>query len=249
MKKESEIPCIFQPPAPPRGPYFRSWIGFLLLPLAIFVVLYGLRSFFFHPWCAVNPSPCTLDSVNKFDRIAFSYGSMRADFWSNVLQNLVGVLAFTLPWAWYWGKERVRALQETFLLMNISFWNLALMELIRTLVQRPRPVVYHSPLTEGANIHQYTSFYSGHTSFTALACLGLFFIASRRFGGSERTAARTNQWVYFCVLGFYLLSTFGMGLLRVWGGRHFPSDVIFGAAAGSAIALFFNGMTSFNCKK
>jgi membrane-associated phospholipid phosphatase len=241
MKKESQIPSVLPPLAPLRGS-IGGWsrgrfIGLIVTPLVLWAVFYAVRPFFYHAWCAVDPSPCTFTSVNPFDRMVFQYSSMRADFWSNVLQNLTGLIVFTLPWLWQSaGKDkRQTALQESFYLLTITFWNLCCLELVHLISQRPRPVVFNSPFTDGANISQYTSFYSGHTSFAALATLGLFLVAKRHFRESPHRK-RINALFF----GYYLLNSCLVGLLRILGGRHFPTDVIIGWIVGSLFATFFN---------
>jgi membrane-associated phospholipid phosphatase len=139
-----------------------------------------------------------------------------------------------MPWFWYPNRQKA-AIQESIFLLVITFWNLCCLELTRTLVQRPRPLVFNSPMTEGANIHQYTSFYSGHTSFVALATLGLFFVARRRFAGHP---LRLRIAIGF--FAFYLSMSLLVGMLRIYGGRHFPTDVLGGFFIGSLIAIFAN---------
>ncbi|MBS1960530.1 MAG: phosphatase PAP2 family protein [Bdellovibrionales bacterium] len=179
--------------------------------------------------CAVTPSPCVIDSVNAFDRIAFRYGSITADFWSNVLQNTVGVILFLTPFLFAWRKklQLIEAARDALYFAKITLWNGALIELVRTLVQRPRPLVFNNPMGDGANYHQYTSFYSGHTSFVALATLSLYFYF-------KRLEPRFARAAYGAFAGLTVL----VAVLRVWGGRHYPTDVIGGAFAGYSIALF-----------
>jgi membrane-associated phospholipid phosphatase len=233
MKNLSPIPANLPSFSPKSG----RGVVFLLLPLLLWGGFYAARPFFYHAWCAVSPTPCTYFSVNAFDRVVFQFNSMRADFWSNVVQNCIIVIAFSLPW--FWNRAATRAWRESFFLLSATLWNLACLEITRTLVQRPRPLVFNSPFTDGANIHQYTSFYSGHTSFVALATLGLWFLAQRHFPGKVNRAIFPKLF-----FGFYLAASFLVGALRILGGRHFPTDVIAGFAVGSMIAtliwrLFF----------
>ena len=205
----------------------KSWFS-LLVGLFLWSFLYFTRVYWYTPWCAVNPTPCIAEHVNAMDRIVFQFSSVQADFWSNVLQNFAGIVVFIVPWLLF---KKKTALEETVLVAKISLWNLAWLEVARAVVQRPRPLVFQSVFGDGANIHQYTSFYSGHTSFTALATLSFYFMMKRRFS----LTPFAKKGLIFA----YLTLTFAVATLRVTGGRHFPSDVIAGFVIGSVIALYF----------
>jgi membrane-associated phospholipid phosphatase len=198
-----------------------------LLPGVIYSALFGMRPLWIEPACGTRPALCTPSSVNGFDQIAFKYGSVFADFCSNLIQNGAGFLAFLLPWLLRLPKGL--CLRLNLVLLMITAWNGVLLELARALVQRPRPLVYASPLTDGANIHQYTSFYSGHTSFVTLALLFTFLWVGRLHPEKPKTRA-------FLALLFPLASL-STGVLRVIGGRHYPTDVIAGLGFGSLVCL------------
>ncbi|NDD93043.1 phosphatase PAP2 family protein, partial [bacterium] len=83
----------------------------------------------------------------------------------------------------------------------------------------------------GGAVDHYTSFYSGHTSFAALASTCAVISAL-----NARPALRWS------VLSLGVLLTSFTGAFRVIAGRHFITDVVFGALAGAAIALAVNGL-------
>lgn len=207
----------------------RKWIFTLLVGLILWSFFYITRRVWYTPWCAVNPTPCVMDHVNSLDRLVFQFGNVQADFWSNVIQNFMGILVFVSPWFLF---SRAIALQETLVTATISFWNLAWLEAVRALVQRPRPLVFHNVFGDGGNIHQYTSFYSGHTSFVALASLSFFFIMKRRYPSLSPLAQRV-------LVGASLSLTFLTGTLRVLGGRHYPTDIVAGLIFGFLLAIYF----------
>jgi len=211
-------------------------IGLILLPALLWAGIFLLRPVLYHPWCATHAALCSPNQVNALDRWAFHFGSIRADFWSTVVQNSVGVVAVLLPFLLYLGKEPIRALREDFRLLQITLWNGVSLELVRSLVQRPRPLVLRSPLIEGANLNQYTSFYSGHMSFVALATLTMYFMVVRRFP--------QQKWIQMNFFLFFLMATALTGALRVIGGRHYPTDVLCGFLVGCTWALFFQKKTS-----
>jgi membrane-associated phospholipid phosphatase len=198
-----------------------------LLPGLLYVALFLMRPIWFQAICGSHPESCALASVNEFDQLAFKFGSVFADFCSNIVQNSVGTLAFLLPWILRVPSGLSIRLNLT--LLSITAWNGVTVEIVRALVQRPRPLVYASPLTDGANIHQYTSFYSGHTSFVTLATLFSLLWVSALLPGKKKT--RLTLAILFPVLS--LLT----GILRVAGGRHYPTDVLGGMVFGSIVCL------------
>jgi hypothetical protein len=211
----------------PKPLSIRAQIYLILIPALLYLGLFLARPLWIHPWCAVNPSPCTPGTVNGFDQISLHYNSMTADFISNLLQNSIGVFAFIFPWLFLRGDAQ-RSIRLNLTLLMATAWNGAFVELVRALVQRPRPLVFNSPLGDGANINQYTSFYSGHTSFVALAlCSTLMF--------SMTYAKERTKSAFFLLFAFVSLSLL-TGALRVMGGRHFPSDTLAGFLFGTVIA-------------
>jgi membrane-associated phospholipid phosphatase len=168
--------------------------------------------------------------VNAFDRLGLEFQSVSADFFSNLLQNSVGVLAFLVPWLLIKRTPRI-SLKMNLTLLVATAWNGVLVEVVRALVQRPRPLVYRSPLGDGANIHQYTSFYSGHTSFVALALL-LTFLSLR----DHQTGENRKLFMNLALLSYFALSGL-TAALRVVGGRHYPTDTLAGFAFGSLVAF------------
>lgn len=205
----------------------------LAIPFAIGGILFLLRDRLIRTGCAVSPTPCLPETVNALDRVVFGFGSIRIDFWSNVFQNSLGAVFFSLPivLALVRRLRPLPALWDTLNFGVVMLWNFATIEAVRSIVQRPRPLVFRSPLGDGANVHQYTSFYSGHTSFTALATLTLYYYAVRLSPG------RTG-W-HRVVLALAILLPLAMGTLRVLAGRHYPTDVLGGAAFGWTLAFAF----------
>jgi membrane-associated phospholipid phosphatase len=197
----------------------------ILIPGGLYCALFLARPIWFAPHCSTEPAGCAPDTLNGIDQVALSHHSVFADACSNWVQNGSGVFAFLLPW-FLLPRGKV-PLFMNLTLLSMTAWNGAFVEIVRALVQRPRPQVFGAPLTEGQNIHLYTSFYSGHTSFVALATLFTFFWVK----AEKPEAPRTHRLLFF----LYLVLTFATGALRVMGGRHFPTDVIAGWAFGSTI--------------
>lgn len=108
--------------------------------------------------------------------------------------------------------------------------NGALNELVKLAVRRPRPLTYGAPagspvLTEPEN---YLSFYSSHTSTAFAAGMAYATTFSLRHPDS-----RARYLVY----GGAIAAGGGIGVTRMLAGKHFPSDVLVGALAGTAIGI------------
>jgi membrane-associated phospholipid phosphatase len=211
---------------------FRHKFWLVLAPALIWAILFLLRKYTIQPWCAVTPTPCTSDQVNAFDQWAFHFNNIQYDRYSTIIQDSMAVFVFLFPFLIYSTRSLARAFQEAWLMLQISLWNGVGLEVARAIVQRPRPLVFRSPMEDGLNIHQYTSFYSGHTSFVALASLGMYFMICRRFPN--------QKWIQINFFFLFLSLSVLTGALRVMGGRHYPTDVIAGFTIGCILCTFFN---------
>ncbi len=180
--------------------------------------------------CAHAPAACDIETINSIDRWAlvrdYDWLSDHLSYWT---QDASAVLAVVASFAF--SPLRRVAWTHLALLLQATFINGAVMEAVRLFVQRPRPFVYLDPLKHGGAPAHYTSFYSGHTSFAALACT-FAVLASMNAHESARRL----------VLFSAVFLTAATGLLRVTGSRHFISDVGFGALMGVVIAIAVNGL-------
>lgn len=217
----------------PESKALRQQFLWIIGSGTVYLGLFLSRPLWYTAHCQ-SPSqepPCSTVSLNALDRMIPDRGSISADFYSNCLQNGAGVLAFVLPWIFF---RKVRpALSLNLILLGITSLNGAVMEVIRALVQRPRPIVLAAPDFEAANIHHYTSFYSGHTSFVALALFFTWLWAGRLLPGNRVRSALLSL--------AYVLLTLGTAVLRVLGGRHYPTDTLAGWIMGTALAAFLGG--------
>ena len=203
----------------PKNLIFSKTLFWTLFPGLFWIAFFCMRGFFYHPWCAVQPTPCTLDHLNRLDQMTFGFHSIFADFLSNLVQNSCGVILFILPVVLL--KQRRRLLRLEALLLQGTLLNGACLELVRSFVQRPRPLVLHDPLGEGSRLYQYTSFYSGHTSFVAYACL----ITALWFKAELGPSNPRFRWAILAWAGLTLITA----ALRILGGRHYLTDTLAGA--------------------
>lgn len=108
--------------------------------------------------------------------------------------------------------------------------NSGINQLVKAATRRPRPLLYG--LAPGdpelAKKDNYRSFYSGHTSSVFAVGMAYARTYALRHPGSDA------RWA---VYGGVVAVGTTVGVLRVVSGRHFPTDVLVGAAAGTAIGL------------
>jgi membrane-associated phospholipid phosphatase len=162
-----------------------------------------------------------LDNHNPAAKVTsdvFVYTAMSAPFVADLADVVIHKRG-----AKSWGKDAL-------VLLEVMAVNFALTNTIKFAILRPRPFTYgldgsdRDP-TEGDSR---LSFYSGHAS-TA-------FAMATAYGYLFQSRHPRSRWVApVWVLSYGVAST--TGVMRVTSGKHFWSDVIVGAVAGSAIGL------------
>ncbi len=160
--------------------------------------------------------------VNAFDRAAIDRWSPDASSASDVV--LYGLTA--LPSLLFF-DGRVRSHLATFIILYIESYMLAdgLKNTIKELVKRKRPFNYGIEAPESARLQRDAerSFYSGHTSQAFNAAVFFSYIFSELYPDSPW------RWV---IWGTSLAAASTVGFLRFWSGKHFPTDILAGAAIG-----------------
>ena len=218
----------------------RRWqrdLFFILFPTVLWTLATFARPSVITPKCSLQPESCTKSSVLPVDQVSLGLEDGNADGYSFFTQNLSGVLAYTVPALWNTTRFTMGSitplgalaatLTDWMIITQTVTWNGLLTEVSHLLSQRPRPFVYSSPTERGSDPAHYTSFYSGHTSFTAAANAALFFVLLSR--GAPLLLLLISG-VTFEVL---VLAT---AYFRIMAGRHFFTDVVCGAIAGLVIA-------------
>lgn len=176
-------------------------------------------------------SPCDRLDVPAIDRFALDRRSSLAKTSSDVSIGVVLTLPLLLDaldvhdsgsgWIGF-GEDAVVMAQAVVL-------SGALNQVVKLAVQRPRPLLYGTTsAADRADPDNYLSFYSSHTSTAFSAGLSYASTFALRHPGSPYR---------YVVYGGAIAAGSGVGLLRMLAGKHFPSDVIVGAVAGSAIGL------------
>ncbi len=108
---------------------------------------------------------------------------------------------------------------------NSLAWTLAATDWMKVLVHRKRPVLYTSDATAAAaDPNSQRSFPSGHASIAFAAATSYLVMAQR-----EQLPHRGRN------AALLYLGALGVSVLRVSAGKHFPTDVLGGAALGTGV--------------
>jgi membrane-associated phospholipid phosphatase len=165
--------------------------------------------------------PCDRSEVPRWERFAIGLKSPAADLASNATVALavlvppaadLALSGLGEPWL-----EDAAVLAETLAV------NGAIVTAAKYSVQRPIPLAYAGDPDYVRKGGSYRSFYSGHVSTVFAALTASAWTVRLRYG------ERVWPWIVTLVVGA------SVGVERVLGGNHFPSDVLVGAAAGMAV--------------
>jgi len=113
---------------------------------------------------------------------------------------------------------------ETMLVTN------ALTSMTKISVLRPRPLVYNDEVPLGSKLARKNklSFFSGHTSMAATS----FFYTAKVFSDFYPNSKwKPLVWTVAAIIPAIV------GISRVYGGKHFPTDVIVGYVVGAGTGV------------
>src|SRR5438270_3203901 len=184
------------------------------------------------PFCGGSATPpCDASGLNALDRLALNHSSPGARTAADVISFLpiayLGIDMFDVGprnWKTY--------LTDLWVVAEALAWNGAIQDIVRRAVRRPRPFLYTPGVypTERDSSDAGYSFYSGHTSFAfALATSASYTFTLRH---------PHSKWRYVVWPALMAIASIEP-VLRVYSGDPFPTDVLVGAVAGSAVGLFF----------
>lgn len=181
------------------------------------LIPYTLSSHLITPHC-----PCDPHSVNPIDRTVIGNASDVADWVSTVT---TGAAIIVPPLADWIALRDVRPWFEDVVVFTQAITvNGALVTTAKYITQRPIPRVY-SGAASATDPGNYRSFYSGHTSLAFVALSTASVTLNRRYG------LTWQPWVATAIIGASVATE------RVLAGRHFYSDVVVGAAAGTLTGI------------
>jgi membrane-associated phospholipid phosphatase len=172
--------------------------------------------------------PCSAEDVNVFDRGATGRRSDKLDKVST--GAVMAAVAWPLAMMYTDASSRRDAVTDAVITGEAVLVNIGLNETIKLGAHRPRPLLYGLAAND-PQIQQddnYRSFYSQHTSVAFAAGISYARTYALRHPHSRR------RWMMYAAVagGGATVAT-----LRVLSGRHFPTDVITGAAAGTGVGL------------
>ena len=174
------------------------------------------------PKAAPSCAPCDPASLPGIDRAALHTFSGSASTASHAL--LVGVVGFAGV-ASFDGATPAQRRGHVAVFANSLAWTLAATDWMKVLVRRKRPVLYTADATAAAaDPNSQRSFPSGHAS-VAFAAATTYLVMAQR----ERLPHRGRN------VALLYAGAVGVSALRVAAGRHFPTDVVGGAALGTGI--------------
>lgn len=232
MKRQ--LLSLFKQPQVKRKDLWLTLLGALLWLGAT-----NIRPWVIQTRCAKNTAACSPSSVEGLDQFSLGKNNGTAEDLSTDTQIATGILAYTVPVALQvtraiitdtpMGAAFFIAGQDLVLITQTLVFNGAANEVVRLFVQRPRPYVYGDPSYYGTNPANYTSFYSGHTSFSEAVNTALFLVLCGR---------AAPLWLLVLTGAGGQAITVLTGVTRILAGRHFFTDVLWGAVAGLVIATW-----------
>lgn len=167
--------------------------------------------------------PCDPSGINAFDRGAVGNHNAFADVTSDVTAVAAMVVPPLLDLLDVGHGDAFQS--DAIVFAETLLVNGALVELAKYAIQRPLPRTYAGDLSLINTPGGYRSFYSGHTSTVFAALTSMAMTLRLRYG------ERWWPWAIAAGVGS------SVAVERVAAGRHFPSDVLVGAVAGSLVGL------------
>jgi membrane-associated phospholipid phosphatase len=167
--------------------------------------------------------PCDASEVNRFDRHAIGNTNRIAGHVSDFTVGLgVAVPAILDLFALGLGRP---LFEDALVFAETMALNGAMVTAAKYIVQRPLPRTYADDSAFQHKPGGYRSFYSGHTSMIFSALSATSMTLRLRYGEQYWPWAGT------------LLVGASVAVERVADGRHFPTDVMLGAAMGTLIGI------------
>lgn len=220
----------FHTPAFAQSPYRLSWPGEgIVFGTALATGIIGEA-------LVMNVQPLTPEQINAASREDVNQFDRPATYnYSETAQNVsdVGVLVCSaLPLTLFF-SQRVRSDFVTFGVMYLQVFGFAaaLPQVSKGSFKRNRPYVYNDnvPPEKKGSVQARLAFFSGHT--THAFALAVFF-------ATTYSDYFSNSKMKPFVWGASLAMASVVGYARIDAGKHYRTDVLVGAAVGSAIGYF-----------
>jgi membrane-associated phospholipid phosphatase len=169
---------------------------------------------------------CDRANVNRIDRHFAGYYS---ESWTRFGDITTASVLLLIPAGLVIGEWSRGGFKDLVVVAEALLLTSAIQVTTSYAVNRPRPRVYgeEAPLDERNDANAGRSFFSGHVA----NCVAATMVANTAL---RRTGHPTMAWA---VLGVGLAGSALVGLARVEGGGHFPSDVVIGYAIGAGVGI------------
>lgn len=186
-------------------------------------------------WYFINKSVSSLSlqdianlnraDINRFDRTATYKNSSTAGSISDAGLALNAVLPGVLLLG---DAGRKNAMTIGTMYFETMLYTTALTQLTKVIFLRNRPFTYNpdASLGDKGSTDARMSFFSGHTAAAFASAVFLTTVFSKYYPDSP--------WRPY-VVGLSFASATATGICRYEAGKHFPTDILFGALVGSAI--------------
>ena len=199
----------------------------------------GLAGHLIGDWRVRNMDPARPEDLRRadlspLDRWNAGTWNPRADALSDLAAwGVGGAMLYADLWHLARGEStRQPFLEDALILAQAFAWNSALNLNVRAERVHPRPFVYGTaaPADERAKGQAAGAFYSGHAASAFLGAVYVSTVYPLRHPDFEH-----KGWLW----AGSLTAATTAAALRVAAGKHFPSDMIAGAAMGSLVAAGF----------
>lgn len=228
---EREVtPIVPEPREVPERAYQLYWE--LDIPLlAVAITLNGARqirsaeSNVPAPCLTTAPESCDKDSLNALDR---PFAGRYSAAWATASDIGAGALAVSPLFVLWPDQGFSNMLNDTVVIYQSVLLATAVQGLSSISSGRGRPYIYgdEAPDSVKYSTEGGLSYFSGHTTFAFAMSTSLFWTVNRRHPGS------VYAWSVFGV-GTAVASF--VGVSRMMAGKHFPTDVLAGAAVGAGM--------------
>ncbi len=176
-------------------------------------------------YCTTVPEGCDENDLNAIDK---PFAGTYDERWSDATDVVVLVLGVA-PWPMLWfDNSLVNTLNDITVIYESAMTAMAISGLATLSASRARPFVYGTKAPEDVrnSPNGALSFVSGHTTMAFALSTSTFWTIYRRHGSGA------YAWTTLAV-GTALASSVAVG--RVLAGKHFPTDVVTGAAVGASV--------------
>lgn len=176
-------------------------------------------------YCTTVPEGCDENDLNAIDK---PFAGTYDERWSDATDVVVLVLGLA-PWPMLWfDNTLLNTLNDVTVIYEAALTAMAISGLASLSASRARPFVYGTKAPEEVRTspNGALSFVSGHATMAFALSTSTFWTIYRRHGSG------VYAWTTLGV-GTALATSVAVG--RVLAGKHFPTDVVTGAAVGASV--------------